>query len=78
MSTDFSGPGKFQRIDAGVPREWVESARVAIRDNRNPSHNGRRFWELSDGIPWCGLCGARMETSSVKGRTGGRHFYYRC
>lgn len=64
--------------DAGIPREWVESARTAIKDNRKPSYNGRRFWELSGGVAWCGLCGARMETSSVKARDGGRHFYYRC
>jgi site-specific DNA recombinase len=65
--------------DAGVPREWVDAARATIKDNRRPSLNGQRFWELSGGIAWCGLCGARMETSTVIGRDGRRkHYYYRC
>lgn len=65
--------------DAGVPREWVEAAREIISNNRKPSFNGRRFWELSGGIAWCGMCRARLETSSVQARNKvDRHFYYRC
>jgi site-specific DNA recombinase len=64
--------------DSGVPREWVDAARTAIRNNRKASSNGDRFWELSGGITWCGLCGARMCTNVVKGRSGRKHFYYRC
>ena len=64
--------------DSGVPREWVDAARAAIRNNRKASSNGDRFWELSGGITWCGLCGARMCTNVVKGRSGRKHFYYRC
>jgi site-specific DNA recombinase len=64
--------------DSGIPRERVDAARAAIRDNRKVSFNGRRFWELSGGVACCGLCGARMETSAVNGRNGRKHFYYRC
>ena len=64
--------------DSGIPREWVDAARAAIRDNRKVSFNSRRFWELSGGVACCGLCGARMETSAVNGRNGRKHFYYRC
>jgi site-specific DNA recombinase len=46
--------------DSGVPREWVDSARDAIRDNRRHSNAGRRFWELSGGILRCGECGRAM------------------
>ena len=64
--------------DCGVPREWVDAARAAIRNNRRASSSGHRFWELSGGITWCGLCGARMCTNVVKGGGGRKHFYYRC
>jgi hypothetical protein len=30
--------------DSGVPREWVDAAREAIKDNRKSSNAGRRFW----------------------------------
>jgi len=63
--------------DAGVPREWVEAAREAIKDNRRTSNAGRRFWELSGGIMRCGTCGYAMTahtTTPKKGKT--RYFYY--
>jgi hypothetical protein len=62
-----------------VPRELVEAARLAIRDNRLPSNAGRRFWELSGGgILRCSLCGGRVAPHSSKNRQGNRYFYYRC
>ena len=64
--------------NSSVPREWVDAARAAIRNNRKASSNGDRYWELSGGITWCGLCGARMRTNVVKGHSGRKHFYYRC
>jgi site-specific DNA recombinase len=48
--------------DSGVPREWVDTAREAIRDNRVPSSAGHRFWELSGGILRFGGCGNGMMT----------------
>jgi site-specific DNA recombinase len=64
--------------DSGISRQWVDTARAAIRDNRKASFNGQRFWELSGGIVWCGLCGARMEMNTVNARDGRKYFYYRC
>jgi site-specific DNA recombinase len=66
--------------DPGIPREWVDAARVGIKDNHPPSSNGRRFWELSGRILYCGVCGRQMATAAVRGG-GGRskvYFYYRC
>ena len=42
--------------DSGVPREVVEVARASIKDNHAPSNAGRRFWELSAGLAYCGPC----------------------
>jgi len=40
--------------DCGVPREWVDAAREAIKDNYRPPSANRRFWELSGGLLRCG------------------------
>jgi hypothetical protein len=37
--------------ESGIPREWVDAAREAIKDNQRQSANGDRFWELSGGGP---------------------------
>jgi hypothetical protein len=67
--------------DSGIPREWVDATREAIRDNWRPSSNGRRFWELSGRILFCGGCGRSVTTAAIRGN-GGRserlYFYYRC
>ena len=65
-------------LDSGMLREWVDTARAAVRDNHKVSLNGHRLWELSGSVTWSGLCGAQMETSGVNGRNRRRHFYYRC
>jgi site-specific DNA recombinase len=64
--------------DSGVPREWVDSARDAIRDNRRDSNAGRRFWELSGGLLRCGECGRAMHPHTTTARTNKRFFYYCC
>lgn len=66
--------------DPGIPREWVDAAREAIKDNRPPSSSGRRFWELSGRILYCGVCGRQMAPVAVRGGGGRskRYFYYRC
>ena len=68
--------------DASIPRELVDTARAAIKDNCGPSSAGRRFWELSGGILYCGSCGRQMvQHSSISGwypDQEKRHFYYRC
>jgi site-specific DNA recombinase len=60
--------------DAGVPTEWVEAAREALKKNERPSFNSKRFWELSGGIVRCGCCGWALGTTTVSS-TG---LYYRC
>jgi site-specific DNA recombinase len=62
--------------DSGIPREWVDAAREAVKDNRVPSSAGNRFWELSGGVFCCGACGRRMSTNTVNAARG--HHYYRC
>jgi site-specific DNA recombinase len=64
--------------DSGVPREWVDAAREAIRDNRKSSNAGRRFWELSGGILRCGECGWTMQPHNVLSKSNNRLFYYCC
>src|SRR5919199_2808343 len=65
--------------DAGVPREWVDAAREAIKDNRRPTANGNRVWELSGGILYCGGCGCRMTPHTTKDSKRGKSYpYYHC
>ena len=64
---------------SGIPREIVDAARAAIKDNRRASSAGRRFWELSGGILRCGLCGHGMATRSIRAHAGTfYHHYYNC
>jgi site-specific DNA recombinase len=63
--------------DSGVPREWVDAAREAIKDNRRPPSSNRRLWELSSGLLYCGCCGRVMRQDS-RVRQNGSWFYYRC
>ena len=62
--------------DAGVPREWVEAAREAIKHNRRASNAGRRFWELSGGIMRCGACGYAMTTHTTTPKKGRSKFFH--
>ena len=65
--------------DSGIPCEVVDAARERIKENRAPSTAGRRFWELSGGIIYCGGCGRRMGYHSVMARSKKYHYhYYRC
>ena len=64
--------------DSGVPREHVEAAREAIKDNFRPSKNGGRFWPLH-GVMYCGGCGRRMLPDRRRKRPqDGYYHYYRC
>jgi site-specific DNA recombinase len=64
--------------DAGIPREWVDAARVAISENAKFSHAGGRFWELS-GLMKCSRCGRRMlGNSSTSGSRNKIYHHYRC
>ncbi len=65
--------------DSGIPCEVVDAARERTKENRTPSTAGRRFWELSGGIIYCGGCGRRMGHHSVMARSKKYHYhYYRC
>jgi site-specific DNA recombinase len=63
-----------------IPREWVDAAREAIRDNRRLPAANRRVWELAGGLLRCGLCGAYMRHHSSLGRRDPDvwYYYYRC
>jgi hypothetical protein len=63
--------------DPGVPREWVDGAREAIKDNQRSPSSNRRFWELSGGLLSCGCCGYAMR-KDARVRKDGAWFYYRC
>jgi len=66
--------------DARIPREWVDAARQAIKDNKRPSNTGRRFWPLSGGVLRCPACGCAMSphTISPGGKSTRFYYYYRC
>jgi site-specific DNA recombinase len=67
--------------DSGIPREWIDATREAIKDNRRPSANSDRVWELSGGMLFCDECGNRMSVhTSVNHWKGAevRYHYYRC
>jgi site-specific DNA recombinase len=64
--------------DSGIPREVVDAARAAIKDNRRHSNAGRRFWELSGGIIKCGVCGNGMYTRHYVKKGKYQYGYYRC
>jgi hypothetical protein len=65
--------------NAGIPREVVEAAREAIKDNAKPSAAGERCWELSGGVLRCGVCGCHMRIRSAWNKKGAtRRYYYTC
>jgi len=62
--------------ESRIPRELVEAAREAVRHNRKPARAGRRFWELTGGVGYCGECGyAICATHSVKVKKGRTYAY---
>lgn len=64
--------------DAGIPREIVEAARLAVSENVACSSNGDRFWELSGGVLRCAECGGRMRTTVTRKKDGRKYHYYAC
>jgi site-specific DNA recombinase len=66
---------------SSIPREWVDAAREAIRNNKRPSSAGRRYWELSGGVFRCGSCASRMTAETAWGSRSSaakKYFYYKC
>jgi site-specific DNA recombinase len=65
--------------DSGIPREWVDLAREAIKDNVKFSQNNNRPWELSGGLAHCAECGWALSTHTArKPNTKYVNYYYRC
>src|SRR5215213_9129126 len=65
--------------DSGIPREWIDLAREAIKDNVKLSQNNNRPWELSGGIARCAECGWAMRAHSVRsGKSKHFNHYYHC
>src|SRR5215204_4444598 len=67
--------------DSGIPPEWVDAAREAVRNNKKPSSAGRRYWELSGGVFSCGGCGSRMAAETAwasRASAAKKYFYYKC
>jgi hypothetical protein len=64
--------------DAGIPREWVDAARVVKGGNFPTSSSKHRpFWELKGGVLFCGGCGRRMKTHSIR-RRARTYYCYEC
>jgi len=64
--------------DSGVPKEWVDAARVAIKGNARAANAGRRLWELSGGVGHC-ACGRRLSIHTNTGRARRRpQYHYVC
>jgi site-specific DNA recombinase len=61
--------------DSGIPRDLVDAARDAIKDNQRPASRKHRLWELAGGITRCGGCGRVMHTNTI---TAKNLHYYRC
>jgi site-specific DNA recombinase len=65
--------------DSGIPREWIDLAREAIKDNVKFSQNHNRPWVLSGGVARCAECGWTMSTHTVRGAKSKHvNYYYRC
>jgi site-specific DNA recombinase len=62
--------------DSGIPRELVDAARAAVESNSKPARAGRRFWELTGGIAYCGECGRTMCANHSSKTKKGRHYTY--
>ncbi len=66
-------------VESGIPREWVDAARAAIKDNVKFSQNDNRPWELSGGIARCSECGWAMKTHTAgSGKSNKKNHYYIC
>jgi site-specific DNA recombinase len=62
--------------DSGVPRELVEAAKAVVEKSRKPAHAGRRFWQLTGGVAYCGECGGTMGASHSTKTDKGRSYSY--
>jgi site-specific DNA recombinase len=62
---------------SGIPREFVDTAREMLKNNRAPGKTGRRYWQIPSGVVCCEGCGTRM--LQYASMAGGRVYaYYKC
>ena len=64
--------------NAEIPQEVVERARRNIEHNFRPASKGRRGWELTGGLLYCGECGRKMVGHSVAPSGRKPYHYYVC
>ncbi len=65
--------------DSCIPREWVDTARAVLKNNRRPARAGNRSWELSGGILRCAECGRAMSARTFTRPEARRvNLYYTC
>src|SRR5919202_5921616 len=64
--------------NAEIPQEVVERARRNIEHNFRPASKGRRSWELTGGLLFCGECGRKMVGHSVAPSGRKPYYYYVC
>src|SRR5215217_797160 len=62
---------------SGIPRQWVDTARDNLKDNRRPANAGRREWEISGGILRCAECSRAMSARACP-KPERMYFYYCC
>jgi site-specific DNA recombinase len=67
-------------VSCGIDQNFIKAARLAVKDNRAASRSTARFWELSGGVAYCGVCERRMLPSERKRRASEKrsYFYYIC
>ena len=63
-------------VDIGIPREVIDAARFAIKDNVRSRNTGDRVYQLT-GLIRCSGCGYLMGTNRRAGN-GKTYHYYRC
>ena len=66
--------------DSGLPRELVDAAREAIKNNHQTSRSSQKTWELPGNVLRCAECGYGMQPkiSRGSGKRKKRLYYYRC
>jgi hypothetical protein len=64
----------------GIDQELIDAARFAVKENGATSRSTARFWELSGGVVYCGVCGRGMLPSERKRRASEKrsYCYYIC
>lgn len=70
------GGREYRYTTTRVPQVGRGGARGDKTQSRPPSNAGRRHWELSGRILYCGVCGRSMTARTTKGAKDRRKLYY--